>query len=62
MEDGGKAGEGRCQALRDSLFILDKADINLLQLKPLSELVDFGRKPVCIPLEDAEGWLADSIG
>ncbi len=29
--------------------------VDLLHLKPLPELVDFGREPVCIPLEDAEG-------
>ncbi len=40
---------------RERFCFLDKANINLLQLKPLSELVDFGRKPVCIPLEDVEG-------
>ncbi len=33
----------------------DQADINLLQLKPLSELMDFGRQSACIPLEDAVG-------
>ncbi len=34
---------------------MNKANINFLQLQPLSKLVDFGRTSVCIPLEDAEG-------
>ncbi len=36
------------------LCFLDLTEVDLLQLKPLPELVDFGRKPVCIPLEGAE--------
>ncbi len=50
-----KPGKAGVRSYEIRFFILEKADINLLQLKPLSELVDFGRKPVCIPLEDAEG-------
>ncbi len=53
--DRGEAGEGRCRVFGSKLRFLDQTDVNLLQLKPLPELVDFGRKPVCIPLEDAEG-------
>ncbi len=34
---------------------MDQTDVDLLQLKPLPELVGFARKPVCIALEDAEG-------
>ncbi len=37
------------------LRFLDKIDDNLFQLKPLPQLVDFGRNPVYIPLEDEEG-------
>ncbi len=33
---------------------MDKTDFDLLQLNPSHELVDMGRKPVCIPLEDTE--------
>ncbi len=55
LTDGGEAGEGRRRVFGSKLRFLDQADGDLLQLKPLPELVDFGRKPVCIPLEDAEG-------
>ncbi len=55
MADGGEAREGRRRVFGDKFRFLVKAYINLLQLKPLSEVMDFGRKPVCIPLEDAEG-------
>ncbi len=54
MADGGEAREGRCRIFAVELRFLDQTDVDLLQLKPLPELVDFGRKPVCIPLEDAE--------
>ncbi len=53
--DGGKAGEGGRWFFSDKFCFLNKANIDLLQLWPLSELVSFGRMPVCIPLEDAEG-------
>ncbi len=46
-------GEGR--VFGGKLRFLDQTAVDLLQLKPLPELVDFGGKPVCIPLEDAEG-------
>ncbi len=55
MADGREARESRRRVFRYKFRSLDKADIGFLQLKPLCELVDFGRKPVCIPLEDAEG-------
>ncbi len=55
MADGGEAGEGRRRVFGDKFGFLDEADIDLLQLEPLPELVDFGRQSVCIPLEDAEG-------
>ncbi len=48
-------GEGRSRVFGVKLRFLDQTDFDLLQLKPLLELVDFGRKSVCIPLEDAEG-------
>ncbi len=47
-EKPGKAGVG-------SLELSWQTDVDLLQLKPLPKLVDFGREPVCIPLEEAEG-------
>ncbi len=50
MAYSGEAGVG----FLEIRFFLDKANINLLQLKPLSEVVDFGRKSFCIPLEDVE--------
>ncbi len=55
MTDGGEAREGRYRVFGIEFRFLDQADVDLLQLKPLPELVDFGRKPVCILLEDAEG-------
>ncbi len=55
MADGGEAREGRCRVSGGELRFLDQTGVDLLHLKPLPELVDFGRKPVCIPLEDAEG-------
>ncbi len=53
--DGGETGEGRRRVFGDKFGFLDEADVDLLQLEPLPELVDFGRQPVCISLEDAEG-------
>ncbi len=53
--DRGEARESRCRVFGSKVRLLDQTDVNLLQLKPLPELVDFGRKPVCIPLEDAQG-------
>ncbi len=53
--DGGEAREGRCRIFGVELRFLDQTDFDLLQLKPLLELMDFGRKSACIPLEDAEG-------
>ncbi len=53
--DGGEAGAGRCRVLGNRFGFLDEADIDLLQLEPLSEVVGFGREPLCIPLEDAKG-------
>ncbi len=55
LADGGEAGEGRRRVFGRKLRFLDQTDVDLLQMKPLSELVDFGRKPICIPLEEAEG-------
>ncbi len=55
MAGSGEAGEGRRRVFGVKFGFLDEADIDLLQLKLLSELVDFGRKPVCIPLKDAVG-------
>ncbi len=55
MADGGEAREGQCRVFGVELLFLDQTDVNLLQLKPLPELVDSGGKPVGIPLEDAEG-------
>ncbi len=55
LADGGEAREGRYRVFGVELRSLDQTDVDLLQLKTLPELVDFGRKPVCIPLEDAEG-------
>ncbi len=52
MADGGEAGEGQRRAFGNKLRLLDPTDFELLHLKPWPELVDFGRKPVCIPLED----------
>ncbi len=52
--DGGEAGEGWRRVFGDKVGFLGEADIDPLQLEPLSELVDFGRQPVSIPLEDAE--------
>ncbi len=60
--DGGEAREDRCRVFGSKLRFLDQTVVDLLQLKPLPELVDFGRKSVCIPLEDAEGVLANSVG
>ncbi len=62
LADGGEAREGWCWVFGVELRFLDLTDVDLLQLKPLPELVDFGRKPVCIPLEDAEGCQANSVG
>ncbi len=45
-----EAGEGRHCVFQYKFLFLDKANIDLRQLKPLPELVDFRRKPVCIPL------------
>ncbi len=61
MADGGEAGEGRHRVFGSKLRFLEKTDVDLLQLKPLPDLVDFVRKPVCIPLEDAEDGLANSV-
>ncbi len=55
MAGGGEAGESRFRVFGVKFGFLDEVDIDLLQLKPMSELVDFGRKPVCIPWEDVEG-------
>ncbi len=55
MADGGEAGEGWRRVFGGKFGFLDEADIDLLQLEPLSELVDFGRQSVCIPLEGVEG-------
>ncbi len=55
MADGGEAGEGRRRAFGDKFGFMDEADVDLLQLDPLSELVGFARQPVCIPLENTEG-------
>ncbi len=53
--DGAEAREGRCRVFGSKLLFLDQTDVDFLQLEPLPGLVNFGRKPVCIPLEDAEG-------
>ncbi len=45
----------RCRVFGSKLHFLDQTDVDLIQLKPLLELVGFGKKPICIPLEDAEG-------
>ncbi len=55
MTDGGEAEEGQHRVFGDTFGFLDEAGIDPPQLKPLAEPVDFGRQPVCIPLEDAEG-------
>ncbi len=52
--DGGEAREGRCRVFGVELRFVDQIDVDLLRLNPLPELVDYGRKPICIPLEDAE--------
>ncbi len=62
MTDGGEAGKGRRRVFGSKLRVLDKTDVDILQLKPLPEIVNFVRKPVCIPLGDAEGCLANSAG
>ncbi len=49
-EKPGNAGIGSLE-----FSFLDQTDVDLLHLKPLPKLVDIGREPVCIPLEDAEG-------
>ncbi len=56
-----KSRESRRWVFGDKFGFSDEADVDLLQLEPLSELVDFGRQSVCIPLEDAEDWLADWV-
>ncbi len=55
MADGGEAGKGLRRVFGSKFRFLDKTDVDLLQLKPLPELVDFVRKPVCITFENAEG-------
>ncbi len=42
MADGGEAGKGRRRVFGDKFGFFDEADIDLPQLEPLSELVDFG--------------------
>ncbi len=43
LADGGDAQEGRCRVFGVELRFLDQTDVNLLQLKPLPELVDSGQ-------------------
>ncbi len=52
MADGGEAGEDWRRVFGDKFSFLDD---DLLQLEPFSELVDIGKQPACITLEDAEG-------
>ncbi len=51
VEKLSKAGVGYLEIT----FFLNKANVDLFYLLPLSELLDFGRKPVSIPLEEGEG-------
>ncbi len=48
----------------NELCFLDKTNVTFLQLNPLSELVDLGREPVCVPLVDGGGgdWLIQWTG
>ncbi len=55
LADCGEDRKGRRRVFVDKFCFLDNLGINLLQLKPLSEFMDFGRQPACIPLEDAVG-------
>ncbi len=50
-----KLEKGWRRVFGSKLRFLDKRNVYFFKLKPLPQLVDFGRKNVCIPLGDEEG-------